>query len=116
MGLGRGRELGGQIEHFILHKVDTIAFYQLRFRDIKTWHKAYLSSQRCSVTPGLASPCKTPAMPTVLPECSPNSGLVIKDPLDTATLTKHFSNREIDKGAWITNYINTSCAEHFPII
>ncbi|KAL5255852.1 hypothetical protein ACHWQZ_G011176 [Mnemiopsis leidyi] len=61
-------------------------------------------------------PDKTPPMPEIVSDKALVSPPVIKERLDPQSLSRLFSDREIDKGAWITNYINTSCAEHFPMI
>ena len=55
-------------------------------------------------------------MPEIVSDKALVSPPVIKERLDPQSLSRLFSDREIDKGAWITNYINTSCAEHFPMI
>ena len=61
-------------------------------------------------------PDRTPPMPEIVSDKALVSPPVIKERLDPQSLSRLFSDREIDKGAWITNYINTSCAEHFPMI
>ncbi|XP_063674743.1 uncharacterized protein LOC134811654 isoform X2 [Bolinopsis microptera] len=115
-------------------------------RDIKAWHKAFLVSQNGNcvrVKPNSISlngkhmstspqgnffsassqgnhmpsiPDRTPQMPEIVADKPLVSPPVIKERLDPQSLSRLFSDREMDKGAWITNYINTSCAEHFPMI
>jgi len=61
-------------------------------------------------------PDRTPQMPEIVADKPLVSPPIIKERLDPQSLSRLFSDREMDKGAWITNYINTSCAEHFPMI
>ena len=68
--------------------------------------------------PAMPLPDRTPIMPEIVADKALVTPSVKKERsrLDPQSLSRLFSDREIDKGAWITNYINTSCSEHFPMI
>ena len=88
-------------------------------RDIKAWHKAFLVSQKQDKADEVETrptvPSKTLTMPEIVTDNSQISNHVTHKQLNLDALSEHFCDRgEIDKGAWITNYINTSCAEHLP--